>query len=277
LARVWRGQVAPNVDLPALLDSQFNGQIAGRILAIVDEVQEAAGENPHRNANRLKSIVTAEYREINPKFGRQYREINCCRWLTFSNHLNALPLTSTDRRSRVVRHSAPPRSPDEYRRLYGALADPEFANAVGCFLRERDISQFNPGERPPLTEAKAAAVSASRSLVSKYADILVSTWPSDVATNADIALALSDGSSFVFTNAMRRALEELGCESIDRPLKIDGQARRCWIVRAVSRWRDQEPAALTREVRRGWTVSAQVDTDALATTLLEALPADRPF
>ena len=67
LSRVWRGYVAPNVDLPALLDSQFNGQLAGRVLAIVDEVQEAAGDNPYRHTNRLKSLVNAEYRDLNPK------------------------------------------------------------------------------------------------------------------------------------------------------------------------------------------------------------------
>ena len=60
----------------SLLDSQFNGQLAGRVLAIVDEVQEGAGDNPYRRTNRLKSLVKAEYRELNPKFGRQYREHN---------------------------------------------------------------------------------------------------------------------------------------------------------------------------------------------------------
>ena len=36
LTRVWRGEVAPSVNLPALIDSGFNGTLAGRRLAIVD-------------------------------------------------------------------------------------------------------------------------------------------------------------------------------------------------------------------------------------------------
>lgn len=250
LARLWRGQVAPNVDLPALMDSQFNGQLAGRILAVVDEVQEGAGENPHRNANRLKSIVNAEFRDINPKFGRQYREHNSCRWLVFSNHLNALPLNDTDRRFRVACHYAPPRPASAYAALYAALADRAFVNGVGLYLQERDISGFNPGERPPMTEAKKAAVSASKSLIVKYAEDLVQTWPADVVTNHDAAHTMSDGAGAVLTTAMRRALEELGCESVTRPLKVNGAAHRCWILRNADRWRGAAPAELSAEVRR---------------------------
>ena len=252
LARLWRGQVAPNVDLPALLDSQFNGQLAGRIIAIVDEVQEGAGENPHRNANRLKSIVNAEFRELNPKYGRQYREHNSLRWLIFSNHYNALPLSDNDRRFRVACHSAPPRPPADYATLYRALADAEFVNAVGVYLRDRDISGFNPGARPPMSEAKLAAVSASKSLIVKYAEDLVANWPSAVATNRDVAKVLSDGvDGATFTNAMRRALEELDCESIAKPLKVNGVATRCWMLRDAERWRDKAPAELVAEVYRG--------------------------
>lgn len=251
LARLWRGQVAPNVDLPALLDSQFNGQLAGRIVAIVDEVQEGAGENPHRNANRLKSIVNAEFRDINPKFGRQYREHNSCRWLVYSNHDNALPITGTDRRFRVARHTAPPRSASDYTRLYRALSDLEFVNAVGVYLRDRDISAFNPGERPPMTDAKLAVIAASKSLIVKYAEDLVANWPSDVATNREVARALSDGSEgAMLTNAMRRALEELGCESIAKPLKVNGSAHRCWILRDPDKWRSRMPGELSAEARR---------------------------
>lgn len=250
LSRVWRGYVAPNVDLPALLDSQFNGQLAGRVLAIVDEVQEAAGENPYRHTNKLKSLVNAEYRDLNPKFGRQYREHNSCRWLVFSNHDNALPLNDTDRRWRVVRHTAEPRSPADYAQLYAHLADPEFINAVGMLLRTRDIGRFNPGERPPMNEAKRAAVNASKTLTQRYAQQLVAQWPADVLTNADAADVLSEGRETSLTPAMRRALEELGCVSISRTLKVRGQVHRCWIIRHQERWQGTTTQALAHEAAR---------------------------
>jgi hypothetical protein len=45
---------------PALLENQFDGALAGRVLAMVDEVQEGGGDNPYRHANRLNAIVNAE-------------------------------------------------------------------------------------------------------------------------------------------------------------------------------------------------------------------------
>jgi len=251
LARVWRGYVAPNVDLPALLESQFNGALAGRILALVDEVQEGGGENPFRHANRLKSLVNAEERAINPKFGRQYREHNACRWLVFSNHENALPLNDTDRRWRVVRHNAAPRSPDDYAKLYALLSDAEFINAVGVFLRQRDISAFNPGERPPMNDAKRAAVDASKSLVQRYAEDLIASWPSDVVINADVARALSDGSTTFQTPAMRRAMDDIGAVALNRTISVNNANVRCWIIRNVDRWLTAATSDVADEARRG--------------------------
>lgn len=262
LARVWRGYVAPNVDLPALLDSQFNEELAGRVFAIVDEVQEGASENSYRHSSRLKSLITAEYRKINPKGLAQYKERNAVRWLIFSNHDNALPMNNTDRRFRVVRHTAQPRSASDYAELYAVLNDQEFINAVGVYLRDRDISAFNPGERPPMNEAKTAAINASKSLVMHNAEHMVASWPRDIATHPEIARALSerDGQNPEFTAAMRRALEEIGCSRLPRPLKIDGQPHRAWALRNLDKWQHADHAAQVLEVRRGRAIAAE-DSD----------------
>lgn len=276
LARVWRGYVAPNVDLPALLDSQFNGQLAGRILAIVDEVQEAAGENPYRNANRLKSLVNAEYRDLNPKFGRQFREHNACRWLVFSNHDNALPLSDTDRRWRVVRHTAGPRPPGVYADLYARLADAEFVNAVGMYLQARDISKFNPGERPPMNDAKRAAVAASKTLIQQYAEELVSRWPADVIANADAANVLADGAESPLMPAHRRALAELGAVPLPQgvTMYVQGRSSRGWILRNRERWDAATGPELTAEAGRARPLGSN---HVPALQLMQDAAADRPF
>jgi len=252
LARVWRGYVAPNVDLPALLESQFNDALAGRILAMVDEVQEGGGENPFRHANRLKSLVNAEERAINPKCRRPYREHNACRWLVFSNHENALPLNDTDRRWRVVRHIAAPRAPDDYAKLYALLADAEFINAVGVYLRERDIGAFKPGERPPMNDAKRAAVAASKSQIQQAAEQLIAHWPADVVTNAAVSAVLGDGQDRGFTPAMRRAMNEAGAiqYSNGRVIKVHGVPAKCWVLRNLDLWGNAKPHEAATEIGR---------------------------
>lgn len=255
LARVFRGYVAPNVDLPALLDSPFNGQLGGRILGIVDEVREGAAEGNFRHAERLNQMVNAETRTINNKYGMMYLEFNALRWLVFSNHKNALPLSDTDRRFRVVLHVAPQRSPEVYARLYALLQDPEFINSVGVFLRERDISGFKPGERPPMNAAKLAAVAAAKPMSTQNAQEIVAWWPADVIINKHAAELLSgDPEKSDFSPAMRRAMEEAGAETWHQgsrlKIKIGSSAHRVWVLRNNAKWLAESTDAIRTEISR---------------------------
>ena len=271
-ARVWRGYVAPNVDLTALLDSPYNGVLAARLLAMVDEVQEGGGDNPYRNSNRLKALVNQEYRDVNPKCDRQYREHNAVRWLTFSNHDNALPLQDDDRRFRVVKHTSDPRPPEVYAELYGLLGDPEFINAIAVYLRDRDISGFNPGERPPMNEAKRAAVNASKSTISLNAEMLMRDWPTDVISNKDVMEVFSDdGAAKVTSAAARRALEDVGAVQYSKGklVKVGGSPARLWILRNLMQWLGKLPTELAAECCKARIRGDQSAMDVLAGNTLD--------
>jgi phage/plasmid primase-like uncharacterized protein len=255
LARVFRGYVAPNVDLPALLLSPYNGELGGRVLAIVDEVQEGASEGNYRNTERLKSMVNAEMRTVNNKYGLKYVEFNTLRWLVFSNHKNALPLNDEDRRFRVVMHKAPPRSPEIYERLYALLQDAEFINSVGVYLRGRDISRFKPGERPPLNADKLAAIAASKPMSTQAAEEIVACWPADVITYKHaIELLTGDPEKKDFTAGMRRAMEEAGAvtwgQGDVKRIKMNGAPHRVWVLRKREKWMAESTDAIRREVGR---------------------------
>ena len=267
LARVFRGYVAPNVDLPALLDSPYNGELGGRVLAIVDEVQEGASEGNYRNAERLKSMVNAEMRTVNNKYGLKYVEFNALRWLVFSNHKNALPLNDEDRRFRVVMHKAPPRSPQIYERLYALLKDANFINSVGVYLRERDISRFKPGERPPLNADKLAAIAASKPMSTQAAEEIVACWPADIITYKNaLELLTGDPEKKEFTAGMRRAMEGAGAVSWGKGdvsrIKMNGVPHRVWVLRKHDKWVAESTDAIRREIVRAG-VDAQLRTAAV--------------
>ena len=267
LARVFRGYVAPNVDLPALLDSPYNGELGGRVLAIVDEVQEGASEGNYRNAERLKSMVNAEMRTVNNKYGLKYVEFNALRWLVFSNHKNALPLNDEDRRFRVVMHKAPPRSPQIYEGLYALLKDANFINSVGVYLRERDISRFKPGERPPLNADKLAAIAASKPMSTQAAEEIVACWPADIITYKNaLELLTGDPEKKEFTAGMRRAMEGAGAVSWGKGdvsrIKMNGVPHRVWVLRKHDKWVAESTDAIRREIVRAG-VDAQYRTAAV--------------
>jgi hypothetical protein len=149
IGRVFVGYVALAFDLSSSLRSGYNGVLAGKILAVVDEIDEGNSQRKYQIQQELKQLITEETRTINPKYGRQHREWNCCRILIFSNSPAALPLEDDDRRVYVVQCDWGPQPPEYYRQLYVLRDDPAFIASVAQFLMQRDISEFNAGGRPP--------------------------------------------------------------------------------------------------------------------------------
>ena len=191
LIKLWPGNVAGSFDLLGALNSQFNDRLSRCILAIVDEIHEG-GNTSYRHAQAVRQMVTAEQREINIKCGRRHVEFNSARWLIFSNHVDALPLDAHDRRFFIVDHDGPVRDAACYTELYGLLQDPEFIAAVAEFLRQRDISHFNPGETPPMTKAKLALIDMTRTEAEKILEDIVKRWPVDVVGWSEITQLMGD-------------------------------------------------------------------------------------
>ena len=154
LVRVLRGHVAAGISLPELLDGGFTGRLSRKLLAIVDEAREGSGDRRYQRAERLKSLITEEHRHVNPKYGIQTIEKNCCRWLMFSNHRDAIPFDQTDRRIIVIENPTERQPAAYYEKLFGLLDDSTFIASVRMFLETLDIADFRPGEHADRNEAK---------------------------------------------------------------------------------------------------------------------------
>jgi len=241
LARLWRGYVAPSVNLDRLIMGDFNGPLAGRILAVVDEIRAGGSENAYQIEGKIRNMLTEETRAINPKYGREYMEHNACRWLLFSNHKNAIPMDDGDRRWDVVHLTADPRPEHVYGYLYSLLDHPGFVESIRAWLGMRDLSRFNPGARPPMTKAKSMAIEASKSDFQKAASNIVNHWPSDFITSADVHSIMNEdsmaGMGKKLTAAMKHALHDRQMYFVDKQVyDQQGQRHRIWIVRNVEFW-----------------------------------------
>lgn len=248
LVRLLSGNVAASLDIVGLLEGGFNERLSQCLLAIVDEVNEGGGQK-HRTANRLRQLVTAEVREINPKFGRKRMEHNAARWLIFSNHTGALPLDEHDRRFWVVNHEAQPQKPAYYTHLYGLLDDPAFIASVGQFLNQRNISAFNPGQRPPMNAAKAALVEFSQSEDDAICNAIVSHWPVDLITASELHAQLPVGSKLALS-ATRYSMDRAGIRKLQKKVRHGGKPEIIYAVRRHAIWDGTTPDQIKGEIDR---------------------------
>lgn len=277
LVRVWAGHVAPNLELSRMLDATFNDELSEALLAIVDEIREGGSDNKWDSTQKFKSTVNAEMRNVNKKFGMKAYEWNSCRWLMFSNYPDAIPIESQDRRVEVVIHNDVPMDSEYFIQLYAALSDPGFINGVGLLLRNRDISNFDPGRRAKQTSDREKVVNSSKSDFDVEAEDLLATWPSDVITNKQICYDNDyfDRASrkFKFPSAMRHALRRIGAEQWEGQIKIDNKPERGWLLKNVSKWRGKEAVEIADEFKRGVKL-AQAAADAANQAVVDAANAE---
>jgi hypothetical protein len=140
-----------------------------------------------------------------------------------------------------VHLSLPPRPESVYAQLYALLDTPGFVDSVGIWLRSRDLSNFNPGRRPPVTAAKLKAIDASKSDFQRMASQVVRHWPSDLISSADLTSIMFEGdmsgAGKRLSTAMKHALQDAGMALLEKPVfDMAGNRQRAWIVRDVDEW-----------------------------------------
>lgn len=258
LARVFSGVTTLGFDLSSALDSGFNGMLGGKILVVVDEVAEGLAGQQHARAQALKRLVTEEVRIINPKFGRMRSERNHVRWLVLSNSPAALPLENDDRRFRVVKCDDRPKDERYYAGLYAQRCDAEFIAAVSHWLAERDISNFNPGETPPITQAKAELLDRIRPESERILRQVAQSWPGDLIGMKDIHLHLGDERPK--GTALRYTLERAGFVKVaewqQRGQFPSPQRMTAYAIRNAEVWRAAGDGACRQEVERAAALAA---------------------
>lgn len=245
---------ASGVNIHALLEGQFNSELAGAVLATCDEVREG-DSSQYRMANRLKAMITEPVRSVNVKYGAKYEEWNACRWLVCSNHDNPLPIDEHDRRWFVIRHTAG-KYADVYgieaarvmaKRLDALLASQKAINALGWQLATRDLNGFNIKDAPVCDDDKLRAINAAKPLERLYLDEVIDAWPSAVISNKDLAEYVLDDMDAKITNKQRRMFDDAGMVSTP-VVKIAGKATRGWIIRDHEIWQKAKPCEIADEM-----------------------------
>jgi hypothetical protein len=255
IVRALRGHVAAGVSLPEILDGGFTGRLSQKLLAIVDEVREGNGAKRYQRTERLKSLITETHRHINVKYGHQTIEQNCCRWLMFSNHVDAIPFDSSDRRIIVIENPKVRKKAEYYETLFRLLDDDLFVASVRKYLETLDISGFRAGDHAPLNAAKDRALASMMSETEHAVLDFKEQCRTELTTRSDIRNYVKWNTT---TNDghLTHAIERAGMINTGRRIKdLEGKKQSVVIVKGP------------------WTIESVRKTS--SEVILEALAADR--
>lgn len=241
LTRTLRGYVAANMNVDALFGG-FNGRISQKLLATVDEVREGNSTNRYVKAEAMKSKITEETRALNPKYGAQSVEKNCCRWLMFSNHMDALPFDNNDRRIIVIENPKWRAQAEWYGQLHDLMKEPAFIASIQHYFMTIDLGAFNPHEPAPINDAKRKALAAIESGHDKAAREFAEHWPGQIATVDDLCKFIGDDAPKPSSPTMRHIIERAGMKSARR-VRVMGKLQTALIVRGALTPLDLEQVA----------------------------------
>jgi len=131
---------------------------------IINELRQPEASDRRALENSLKPVIAAppEYLSIQRKGLAPYEAVNRLQVVAFSNERMAITIPSNDRRWFVLWSDALCMDADSAARMWAWYKAGGFS-AVAAWLASRNVSAFNAGAAPPMTEAKAIMVETGMS------------------------------------------------------------------------------------------------------------------
>ena len=150
------------------ITSQWGYALESEVM-VFEELRQSEAKDRRALENHLKPIIAAppEFLQVNRKGLHPYQALNRIFVLAFSNERVPLSLAGDDRRWFVTYSEAPRMSNDEGQAIWDWYKSGGI-EAACAWLYQRDVSQFNPGAAPPMTEAKLIMIEQGRSTAESY-------------------------------------------------------------------------------------------------------------
>jgi hypothetical protein len=150
------------------MSSQFGYALESEIL-ILNELKEPDAKERRALANKLKPIIAAppDMLTVNRKGLHPYQMANRVFVLAFSNDPVPISLDSQDRRWFCVWSHAPRMSASAAEKMWKWYKSGGF-QAIGGWLASRDVTAFNAGAPPMMTEFKMNLVEHGMSMAESY-------------------------------------------------------------------------------------------------------------
>lgn len=224
----------------------FNDWAVGHALNVIEEIM-LTGKERHRLYNSMKEFISNNVVNINAKGKVGYMAYNVTNHLATTNHNDAIPLESTDRRWMVV--FTPWGSLDEMAR-YGSITRAELqarfdvidhamshcSGELRAWLLSIDVSTLE--RQAPFTVEKGEMKASSRDGIESLAESIIVEGREGVSEmvlcSASLSAALrmvaaQEGEDVPRNNALSHMLTRMGYRQKDKPMWWSGKNRRIWV------------------------------------------------
>jgi phage/plasmid-associated DNA primase len=120
----------------AVVTGQFNSQLMGQALCVIEEPPVTSANSWHAFTNALKPWITNTTCNIHPKHGKPFDTKNCVSWILLTNH-NSICVDPNDRRFVCLDVSTEFVGNDAYfNEMADICEDPEVQEALFSYCRE---------------------------------------------------------------------------------------------------------------------------------------------
>jgi hypothetical protein len=231
----------------SLTTGGFDDWVVNRKLVVVEEVMNF---RKIEMENRFKIFLASPptYFTVNMKGLPPFEVPNVVQLLYFSNHsIDAISISPGDRRYYCVESEAEALTPRESQDIWkfykgGGLA------AVCTFLRDRDVSEFDPAAPPPVNAFKKSIIQASRANIVHDVEEVIQEHQWQVLRISAIQQYVRGRG--VHVRSISNALRQLGWESMRLQWKVEGrykQSGRVWMPKD-SPWKNMSHRELDMEM-----------------------------
>ena len=151
------------------INSRWGYALESEIL-ILNELKEPEAAQRRALSNKLKPIIAAppDTLPIERKGLHPYHMVNRLMVLAFTNDPVPISLPTQDRRWFCLWSHAPKMDKAEAKRLWDWYKKEGGLVAVARWLKERDVSAFNPAAMPPWTDYRSRLIETGRSMAESF-------------------------------------------------------------------------------------------------------------
>jgi hypothetical protein len=222
------------------LGGRFKSYIPGNLLIFCEELNLGQGKTVY---NGLKDIISndeaiVDEKGLIPRMWPNYATL----WL-LTNLDTPLLIENDDRRIFYIRSTAQRREPDYYTRFVSWWRSN--LPVIRYYLNQVDLLGFNPSAPPPMTNAKADLIAASRhDLVAELDEKIASrsgSFRCDLVTLDQVYVALGMHGRDRKRSAVVRALKSYGAENLGQS-RVGQDRESLWAIRNVEFWSKAPPA-----------------------------------